>query len=207
MNLNSFIKKTKILYKNAKNTSFKHKGIVRCKGKTISADIEDYFAKFLYDELKLSNRNAILISPKVFINKKNFIEPDILIVDVKSKKICCMLDIKCDIGYYSNSNTNINRGTSYIIVLNEHKKSYISLRGKYVDVYNYKAGSTNKYYAIDQIFYDIVFLNTRKTKILSKYLNKNVWVLSSGSHPNSNGKCIPNINDWLILKNKIINIL
>lgn len=187
--------------------------VIRGRGKNIASESEDLFAKLLWRVFSLKTIYIFVDQPISLVGNSKTYYPDIAIchkIDKNNYEIIYMIDLKMDVGWLRNSFSKHAKELNKIC--NEMKKSN-NLKGKLRDV----AGEKTSYmFSIKQCAsYDMVIISSRnsgkpkneeKMKSMSHNKDMNLWVLSSGEHPNhiTKLKYIKlHENDWKMLTEKI----
>lgn len=193
------------------------KRVIRGRGRSISSITEDLFAKLLCRIFKSKNIIIFVDQPVSLVEEGQVYYPDIIITKkLKDKKfeILYMLDLKMDIGWHRN--TAFQHPKKLEECCDEMKNSRLKakLKNKLLNEKN-----NFEFYICDDASYDMVIVSSRnsgnpknesKLLKLSSQNNKNLWVLSYGSHPNRAEKKIDikaNFKDWMALVKKINKVL
>lgn len=205
--------------------------IERGRSRTISGIAEDYFAELLYKEIDKDGLHFFVDQPLVGGTHKVY--PDVIIARPHATKSDCfdilyMLDLKMDVGYHRDITAGKRPTLTYIEKAGNLIKDLALLRD--APELSTKSGSKKKsrtdrsapryYFSMHpQSSYDEVIITSKnagnKTKEQelierAKDPNCNIWVLSTGDHPNEYGddvKMCPLDESWEILLQKIRNIL
>lgn len=176
------------------NVSGGEKNIFRGRSRCISAIAEDLFAllisKCVDNELYYFVDQPI----KYKINNKTTIYcPDLLVCKKKGDNkylICHMIDLKMDVGWFRNK---IDEKLKQLKEAADNIKKVVELSGKH---------GKNKdeellFQASADLYYDMVIISAENAGSKSERIiagsvsDENIWVLSSGVHPNSYDK-VPN---------------
>ena len=205
--------------------------IERGRSRTISGIAEDYFAELLYKEIDKDGLHFFVDQPLVGGTHKVY--PDVIIARPHATKsyyfdILYMLDLKMDVGYHRDITAGKRPTLTYIEKAGNLLKDLALLRD--APELSTKSGSKKKsktdrsapryYFSMHpQSSYDEVIItsknagNRAKEKELierAKDPDCNIWVLSTGDHPNEYGDDVemcPLGESWEILLQKIRSIL
>lgn len=185
MNPKEFISEVVKLYHAARETKYLvEQRIIRGRVRTISADIEDLFAKYLI--INNQSIDTILVDKPLSVKrrKSNFY-PDITVI--KSNTIVAFFDLKMDLGWMRDKLEVLNK---------KHAELVDRIRGRDGVTQLYRGDSTkSKYLIADSVTYDTVIVSGRninpdllkdQSEKAKQYADRaGVFVLSDGEHPNS----------------------
>ena len=192
--------------------------LIRGRSRSISSISEDLFAGLLRKEIK-SKKVRIFVDQGIsLVGKKQTYYPDIIVcteIDKNEYEIFFMIDLKTDIGFKRKSIFKIPKKHEKEC---KKMKSVAELKGKRGDVENEKKKEI-KFILNKKTSYDVVIISSasssrREEKLLqlSKDNKENIWVLSTGRHPNwyqekKDKQVIANEKDWEKLIKKIKKII
>lgn len=208
--------KARFVYKDKemkKKTTHVHRG----RSRIVASITEDLFAKYLCREFK---NVYIFVDQCITLEGKKKVSyyPDLVICKKKNKKkhsfeILYMIDLKMDIGWIGSKYTNHMKKVKTIC---EKMKKVKFLKGKKGDI---ECGKKEKIeFCINKkACYDVVIVSSKNSRKYESDLIKdsnnkttNIWVLSTGDHPNHYGEKIkvkPNEDDYNILIEKILKVI
>lgn len=205
--------------------------IERGRSRTISGIAEDYFAELLYKEVGKGYLHFFVDQPLVGGTHKVY--PDVIVArpcEAKNEyfEILYMLDLKMDVGYHRDIAVGRTPTQTYVAKAESLLEDLAMLKDS--PELSTKSGNKKKsktdrfapryYFSMHpQSSYDEVIITSKnagnKTKEQelierAKDPDCNIWVLSTGDHPNEYGddvKMYPLDESWEILLKKIGNIL
>ena len=205
--------KARFVYKDKemkKKTTHVHRG----RSRIVASITEDLFAKYLWREFK---NVYIFVDQGITLDGKGQpYYPDLVICKKKEKykfEVLYMIDLKMDIGWIGSKYTNHMKKVKTIC---EKMKKVKFLKGKKGDI---ECGKKEKieFYINKKACYDVVIVSSKNSRKYESDLIKdsnnkitNIWVLSTGDHPNHYGEKIkvkPNEDDYNILIEKILKVI
>lgn len=192
----------------------KTKRVKRGRSRNISGIAEDLFAELILRSIKSLHFRVFVDQPITLVGKNVTIYPDIVLcrrIDDSNFLIIYLIDLKMDVGFHKKDYT---KKANELIKFCKKMKTSKLLKAKIGEIEDAK--KERIYFTIDEnASYDMVVISSRNSgtpkqeKTLLNYSNdikSNIWVLSTGQHPNyyiKRNEIKPNYCDWNKLLDKI----
>lgn len=226
--LKGFLERICDEYVDARKPIIESSGISRGRSRTISGISEDLFAVLMKNSLDNDELHFFIDQP-IRIKEKTFY-PDLVITKKEEDtnyKVLYMLDLKMDVGYHRNTTkakemeiSYRNKADELTYLCNQFKDAKV---GEGKDSASKKSKTDKsarrfKFEIAPKASYDMVVItnqNAGSETLRDELLNcshdpeRNIWVLSSGEHPNEYHKpdIKPNNQDFNVLIDKIQKVI